>query len=663
MSKKASKNKKASQIPAALFAFSSLLFLSVAVTFFYLLHIGDLLPGPANASTGYISWRIFNGGGDDQGANYSESALNTSNVPNLKVLWKASTPAAADDSVVEEAAVSTSSGLQNMVFVDTIKGNLVAYNALTGTKIWERDPSSANFNGQGTKSTPAIDPSGAYIYAYALDGYIHKYNIATGAEVTGGGFPAQATLLPNNIEKGSSSINIANGYLYMAISANDGDYGHYDGHVIAINLSNGAKTIWNAECSNISALLSTSGSSYCANTGAGIWARPGVQIDPVTGNVFVATGNGNYNADSGGSNWGDSIIELKPNLSSVIDSYTPTDYSNMDSTDTDLGSTAPVILPTQSGSNTPYMLVQGGKDGNLRLLNRSNLSGQGGPRHTGGELQPNATVSNEMHEQPAVWKDSSGATWVFVTDESGDLYAYKIVTSGGKSSLSQVYEKSLGVPSSPFVANGVLYLDGSHLLALDAQTGNQLFSSSSVGVSLSPHWEAPTVVNGMVYTTDYSGNLYALYVPGVTPTSAPTASSSPAPSGSHGTTPTATGGHSPGAPSAGPATTGSPVNSKKSTAPGKANSNTVPQSVAAQAGTVASGPSNASTASPSLADRAKRPLFIASASGAAIATGVAIKLVMLKGVASANLLPYQTFGQVSLPYKIRLLLSKLLRRG
>jgi hypothetical protein len=154
-------------------------------------------------------------------------------------------------------------------------------------------------------------------------------------------------------KKGSDSINIANGYLYMTLSGNDGDYGHYVGHVVAINLSSGAKTVWIAECANITQLLTTSGVNYCSHTMSGIWARPGVNVDPATGNVFVATGNGIYDANSSGNDWGDSIIELNPNLTSIVDSYTPASYNSLDSNDADFGSTAPVILPKQSRSNTP----------------------------------------------------------------------------------------------------------------------------------------------------------------------------------------------------------------------------------------------------------------------------------------------------------------------
>jgi len=659
------KKKKTSRkrhLPIILFGFSSALFLVTLASFIYLLHKNNLLPGTVHASTNYTSYRVFDGGVDDPGANYNESWLTTSNVSKLKVLWKANLPEVADNSVIEEAGVSTSSGYKNMVFVNTIKGNLIAYDALTGAKIWEKDPSSADFNGQGTKSSPAIDSSGNYIYAYAVDGYIHKYKVATGTEVTGGGFPAQVTRLPNDTEKGSASLNVANNYLYMTTSGNDGDYGHYVGHVVAINLSSGAKTVWNAECSNIAALLYTSGSDYCSNTMSGIWARPGVKVDPVTGNVYVATGNGNYNANGGGYNWGDSIIELKSNLSSVVDSYTPTTYASLDSSDADLGSTAPVILPKQSSSNTPYMLVQAGKDHILRLLNRSNLSGAGGPRHTGGELQT-ITLSDEVHEQPAVWVDSSGVTWVFVTDDEGVLYAYKVTTTGGTSKLSQVYSESIGTSSSPFVANGIVYLDGGSILAINAKTGDILFDSSSIGVSINQHWEAPTVVNGMVYTTDYSGHLYALYVSGVTPTSAPTSSGSSSSGTSSGATakPTSSGGQSSGSSSA----TSSPSANKKATAktskPGSQSKTLHSGTSANSASQTGSSANAAKPKSSSLASRIKQPVFVASASGAVVAAGVAVKLFLLHGT-TGSMLPGQTVVPANIADKIRLLLAKILRR-
>jgi len=500
-----------------IFAFSFALFATTVISSVHFLNKGKIAPNHTSAISGDISWRVFNGGVDDPGANYNETKISTGNVNKLTKLWQVTLPGDVDNAPVEEANVSTNSGTKDLVFVNTIEGNLVAYDAATGTKIWEADPDASLFNGQGTNSTPAIDPSGNYIYAYAVDGYVHKYNITNGAEITGTGFPAQITLLPNDTEKGSASINIANGYLYMTMAGNDGDYGHYVGHVVAVKLSTGVKTVWNANCANIKQLLTTSGTNSCADIMNGIWARPGVKVDPVTGNVYAATGNGPYNANSGGNDWGDSIVELSPDLSTILDSYTPANYDTLEGTDADLGSTAPVILPTQSNSSTPYMMVQGGKDKVLKLLNRADLSGQGGPRHTGGELQK-ITISGQTRNQPAVWVDPSGQTWVYVTDSASNLYGYKLVTTGGVSSLTQVFKKASLASSSPFIANGVVYLTGNTFLAVDATTGTTLFNSSSIGINTGLHWASPIVVNGTFFSSDSGSNFYALGLPATVPT-------------------------------------------------------------------------------------------------------------------------------------------------
>src|SRR5581483_1224485 len=156
-----------------------------------------------------------------------------------------------------------------------------------------------------------------FVYSYGLDGKIHKYAVGDGMEVTDATWPAVITEMPID-EKGSSPINIANGYLYMAIAGYPGDGGHYEGHIVAINLASGKKTVFNALCSDIRHVLKR---SDCSDVQSAIWGRGAPTVDPVTGNVFVSTGNGAFRGD--GRSFGDSIIELNRDLTSVVDSYTP----------------------------------------------------------------------------------------------------------------------------------------------------------------------------------------------------------------------------------------------------------------------------------------------------------------------------------------------------
>lgn len=452
-----------------------------------------------------ISWPTFDGGGPRSGVNDAERLITPDNVRGLTQLWHQALPDVVDSSPVELPHVATPAGVKDLLFVTTMAGSLLAIDTASGAQVWRQDT-----NGPGiTNSSPAIDPSGRFVYSYGLDGKAHKYAVGSGNETTGGGWPATITLIPD-VEKGSSALNIANGYLYVTISGYLGDGGHYAGHVVAVKLSSGARTVFNALCANSQQLLdSNSGDpNYCPDREAGIWARGGAVVDPVTGNVFVVTGNGPYNASSGGHDYGDSVLELSPDLTKLVDSYTPDNYAQLEADDADLGSTAPVLLPRQVGSSTPYLTVQAGKDNKLRLLNRRNLSGKGGPNHVGGEVQTvDLPQGCNVLTQPVAW-NNGGVTWVFVANNCG-LSAFTVVTAdSGQSHLQFAYLKRLD-GTSPFLANGILFLQGGGVLrAMQPATGRILWSSA--GGALGPaHWQSPIVINGHVYTADNSGQLLA----------------------------------------------------------------------------------------------------------------------------------------------------------
>src|SRR5207249_2851530 len=131
------------------------------------------------------------------------------------------------------------------------------------------------------------------------------------------------------------------------------------------------------------------GTPDCASRRSAIWAKDGVIYDSVTDRIYMATGNGPFDANNGGRNWGDSVFALAPDGSGAngnpLDSYTPTNYASLESGDIDLGSTGPAILPAPG--HPGRLAAQSGKDSALRLLDLTNMSGQGGPGHVAGELQ------------------------------------------------------------------------------------------------------------------------------------------------------------------------------------------------------------------------------------------------------------------------------------
>lgn len=461
-------------------------------------------------STAAITWSAFDGGGSRSGVNSSEKIITPGNVNALTRLWQQSLPAVVDSSPVELPGVITSAGVKTLLFVTTLTGSLLALDADTGQQVWQQNTSGPKF----TTSSPAIDPSGQYVYSYGLDGKIHKYAVSTGAEQNSGGWPVRITNMPD-VEKGSSSLNIASDYLYMSTSGYPGDAGHYEGHVVAISLATGTLNVFNSLCANMHQLLDmvATDANYCPDVQSGIWARAGAVVDPLTGNVFVTTGNGNYTASTGGYDYGDSVIELSPNLQKVVDSYTPGNYSYLQSSDLDLGGASPALLPLQKGSLTPYLAVQVGKDRSVRLLNRQNLSGKGGPNHVGGELQTlNGAMKESVLTQPVAWNDAHNTTWVYITDNS-ELVAFKVMTDlHGHTTLQEAYQNNHG-GTSPFIANGILFVQGNNVLwAMEPTTGTTLWSSTqtSAGGSIGGlHWQSPIIVNGRVYVPDEDGHLTA----------------------------------------------------------------------------------------------------------------------------------------------------------
>ncbi len=107
---------------------------------------------------------------------------------------------------------------------------------------------------------------------------------------------------------------------------------------------------------------------------AGIWEGGGGLDSDSAGNLYTVTGNGTFDADSGGQDYGDSFLKFKQagNSLSVVDFFTPYNQLHLDTGDADLGSGGPLLLPDQSGSH-PHLILEGGKQGTLYLVDRDNM--------------------------------------------------------------------------------------------------------------------------------------------------------------------------------------------------------------------------------------------------------------------------------------------------
>lgn len=237
----------------------------------------------------------------------------------------------------------------------------------------------------GITSTPVIDAQSGTIYVLArtaeLDEHgtqrywerLHALDVLTGAEKFDGPViirasvtrPALFGLTTSNVEFGAlrenprAALTLANGKVYLTW-ASSCDVGTYHGWVAAYD----ARTLRQTGVFNTSP-----DSGYSA-----IWqSDTGPAVD-ANGNLYVSTGNGRFNADSGGHEFGDTLLKLTSNRAgiTVADYFTPSEQEQLNATDGDLGSGGPLLIPEQPGSQT-HLVVVGGKGGVIYVVNRDHM--------------------------------------------------------------------------------------------------------------------------------------------------------------------------------------------------------------------------------------------------------------------------------------------------
>ncbi len=395
-------------------------------------------------------------------------------------------PGIADSSAVELHDVTIAAHARDVAFVTTSYGRTIAIDAGTGAILWQFVPSGVNSspgNSQVTTASPTIDPDRRFIYSASSNGVIHKLSVATGRQVW-----ARSITFDAGHEKIASALTTSGRVLIAVTGGYYGDIPPYDGHVVTLDRSTGRiEHVFNTLCSGRHPLIHA---STCPPGDSAIWGRAGAVIEPGSGRILVATGNGPFN---GTSDWGDSVLELSANAAQLLHNWTPSNQAQLNSSDTDLGSSSPALLPRYDGRQ---LSVQGGKDGQLHLLDLGRLDGTGGgagPR-LGGELsQIPSPGGGQVLTAPAVWS-AAGRVVVFVADDSG-TGAYEVV-GGGNPRLRTLWENGTA-GTSPVIAGGLLYVyneNGGALVVRSPLTGDVLRSLPAAR----GHWNSPIVIGGRI---------------------------------------------------------------------------------------------------------------------------------------------------------------------
>jgi hypothetical protein len=338
------------------------------------------------------------------GQNLTESALTPSNVTaaGFGKLLNLMVDGLVDAQPLYLSNLTVAGGTHNVVFVATEHDSLYAYDANTGTVLWQvsligAGETTSDDHGCsqvtpeiGITSTPVIDRNaGAHgtIYAVAMtkdssSSYhqrLHALDITTGSEMAASPTEIAAmygatTFAPGQyLERAALLLN--NGTIYTAWGSHC-DYAPYGGWIISFSESTLAIT------GALNVAQGASGSGY-ASQGPSIWMSGGGPAADAAGNVYFLTANGRFETvlDAGGfpggGDYGNSFVKIASsggNLA-VADYFAMSGEVAESTGDEDLGSGGILLLPdlTDANGTVRQLAVGAGKDGNIYVVDRNDM--------------------------------------------------------------------------------------------------------------------------------------------------------------------------------------------------------------------------------------------------------------------------------------------------
>jgi len=371
----------------------------------------------------------------------------------------------------------------------------------------------------GITSTPVIDADTGTLYVLArtkeragsrsahYTQRLHALAVTTGLEKFGGPVDIKATINGRGTgsrsgkvefdplrENPRASLLLANGSVYLTW-ASSCDVGPYHGWVMAYDAHTlKQKAVFNA---------SPDGDA------SGIWAGDTGPVADARGNLFLATGNGRFDAVKGGRDYGDSLLKLDGQSLKLDDYFAPFNVDKLDADDNDLGSGGPVLLPSQSGPH-PHLVVIAGKGGTIYLIDRDHM----------GHYQPNDdSLAVQTIPSPGGGVFGSMAYWnhnfYVLSNSSNDALRQFFVHEGKLTLKAASGSRFPAIAATPTVSangarDGVLWVLRSNddrnavLYAFDAIDSSHLLYDSEQNPSrdrpgLALHFNIPTIMKGHVY--------------------------------------------------------------------------------------------------------------------------------------------------------------------
>ena len=386
----------------------------------------------------------------------------------------------------------------------------------------------------GVTGTPVIDPitNAVYVVSKSVNSdtqffqRLHALDLATGNERvppqeigesitvpgTGDASVNGVVAFDPQTELQRSALALYDGVVYVCWASHE-DKDPYHGWVIGFSASTLApigNRIFNTTPNSVGTPAYSRG---------GIWMSGGAPAVDSRGFLYFIVANGTFDANAaGGANYGDSLMKMNTAGGlSVADYFTPSDEAFLDAGDADFGSGAATILIDPSGGPNRHLVIGGGKEGNLFLVNRDDM---GKFNSASNNVIQTINAGGAIFATPVFWRDNlyiaAGTLQQFTLNPETGMF--------GGSAVSQTtaiygYPGATASLSSNGDAEGILWASDSSqyctpqsngcgpavLHAYDATNlAIELWNSSQADGNRDQAGDAvkftvPTIANGKVY--------------------------------------------------------------------------------------------------------------------------------------------------------------------
>ena len=345
------------------------------------------------------------------------------------------------------------------VIVATENNTVYSLDLFTGSVVWKThlgDPVAASSLPcgnigpvTGITGTPAADEASGRLFVVAFLRGAH--HMLFSLSLVDGSIGWQRSVDPvssvPSVQQQRGALSVASGSVYVPLGGLLGDCGAYHGYLVGISVDGASAVAYQVP----------------SGRGAGLWASQGATIG-ADGTVYVVTGN----ATEGGNEFSNAVLALSPDLRTVRWRFTPTNWAELNATDTDLGSVGAALL--SSG-----LVVAIGKEGVAYAIR------DGAQRAS-------------LHVCGGAW---GGTAWtgsiVFVPCIDG-LYALNV----NESSIAIAWRASHPQLGSPIISAGVVWAiepSSGTLFALDPSDGHVRYST---GLGSAMHFSTPAATDGFV---------------------------------------------------------------------------------------------------------------------------------------------------------------------